>query len=160
MNKNVEDWKITLPILDKTKKSAEEYLRDSFERLKSNTPELLPKGTRVSQNNVAREAGSDPSALRKTRYPLLIIEIQDWINKNTDKELVSKRHKLLNKQRKNRDIKKINADLKRQRDKAVDRIIYANLRILELSEIVDDLRYKLEALQPSAKILNFSKEVN
>jgi hypothetical protein len=150
-----------LPILDKTKKSAEEYLRDAFERLKNNTPELLPKGTRVSQNNVAREAGSDPSALRKTRYPLLIIEIQDWINKkNIDKKLVSKRQKLLNKQRKNRDVKKINADLKKQRDKAVDRIIYANLRILELSEIVDDLRYKLETLQPSAKILNFSKEVN
>ncbi|WP_318351643.1 hypothetical protein [Klebsiella pneumoniae] len=56
--------------------SAGEQYRAAFERLKSNKPERLPKGTPVSQNNVAKEAGSDPSALKKARFPLLIAEIK------------------------------------------------------------------------------------
>lgn len=59
--------------------SAAEQYRAAFERLKNNKPERLPKGTLVSQNNVAKEAGSDPSALKKTRFPLLIAEIQMYV---------------------------------------------------------------------------------
>ena len=59
--------------------SAGEQYRAAFERLKSNKPERLPKGTPVSQNNVAKEAGSDPSALKKARFPLLIAEIQKYV---------------------------------------------------------------------------------
>ena len=46
------------------RRSAADQYRDAFERLKLNRPQLLPKGTPVTQNNVAKEAGSDPSALR------------------------------------------------------------------------------------------------
>ncbi len=58
--------------------SAGEQYRAAFERLKSNKPERLPKGTPVSQNNVAKEAGSDPSALKKL-VSLLIAEIQKYV---------------------------------------------------------------------------------
>ena len=147
-----------MPILTKINKNAEECFRDAFERLKLNVPEILPKGTRVSQNNVAKEAGRDTSALRKARYPLLVMEIQNYVDTHKSEELASGRQKLLKRKQKNRDAKELITDLKCQRDKAVDRIIYANLRILELSETVDDLRAKLEAFQPSATLLNFSQK--
>lgn len=51
----------------------------AFERLKCGNALILPPGSPVSQNNVAREAGKDPSALRKSRYPKLIADIQAWI---------------------------------------------------------------------------------
>lgn len=59
-------------------KTAEELFREAFERLKRNKPVILPKGTPLSQNNVAKEAGRDPSALKKSRYPLLVLEIQEY----------------------------------------------------------------------------------
>jgi len=43
---------------------AETALREALERLKKNRPQTLRKGSTVSQNNVAKEAGCDPSALR------------------------------------------------------------------------------------------------
>lgn len=52
---------------------------EAFERLKANKPIVLPIDTPVSQNNVAREAGRDPSALKKDRYPILIEEIQAFV---------------------------------------------------------------------------------
>jgi len=62
--------------------SAGERYRAAFERLKSNKPERLPKGSSVSQNNVAKEAGSDPSALKKSRFPLLVAEIQKYVEEH------------------------------------------------------------------------------
>lgn len=60
--------------------NAETGFRAAFERLKANKPERLPKNTQVTQNNVAREAGRDPSALKRDRYPLLIMEIRSYID--------------------------------------------------------------------------------
>ena len=149
-----------MPTLDKANKSAEQNFMDAFERLKLGELKILPKGTQVSQNNVAKEAGKDTSALRKARYPLLVMAIQEYVDAHKDIESVSGRQKLLKRKQKNRDAKELIVDLKRQRDKAVDQILYANLRILELSETVDDLRARLEVFQPTATILNFSKNKN
>jgi hypothetical protein len=62
-----------------TSDTAEVRFRDAFERLKSNRTQILPSGTVVTPNNVAKEAGRDPTALRKTRYPALVREIQTWV---------------------------------------------------------------------------------
>jgi hypothetical protein len=59
--------------------NAEERFRQAFERLKLNSPNVLAPGTAVSQNNVAREAGCDPSAMRKTRFPALIRDIKAYV---------------------------------------------------------------------------------
>lgn len=58
--------------------NAETDYRAAFERLKAGKGKRLPPNTRVSQNNVAREAGVDPSALRRSRYPKLIEDIQAY----------------------------------------------------------------------------------
>jgi hypothetical protein len=59
--------------------SAEDQFREAFVRLRNGQPRVLPLGTAVTQSNVSREAGCDPSALRKTRYPELISEIQKYV---------------------------------------------------------------------------------
>lgn len=75
------------------KKTAEQSFRESFERLKKNKPNILPEGAFVTQNNVAREAGRDPSALKKDRYPLLILEIQAYTSTQEEQRQVGKRSK-------------------------------------------------------------------
>ena len=62
---------------------AELKFREAFERLKVGKPDILPKGTPLSQNNVAKEAGVDPSALRRARFPELVADIQAWIESCT-----------------------------------------------------------------------------
>lgn len=60
-------------------KNAESQFRAALHRLVSGVPARLPPGTKVTQNNVAREAGRDPTALKKSRYPELISEIKGVI---------------------------------------------------------------------------------
>ena len=73
------------------KSTAEEEFRAAFIRLRNGKPVLLPLDSPVTQNNVAREAGRDPSALRKARYPLLILEIQAYITSKSEQKRNSKR---------------------------------------------------------------------
>ena len=61
-------------------KTAQANFREAFERLKASAPKILPPGTPVSQNNVAKEAGCDPTALKKQRYPDLVAEIQAYVD--------------------------------------------------------------------------------
>lgn len=112
---------------------AEKAFRDAFERLKMGKPERLPPGTPVSQNNVARETGNDPSALKKSRYPELIEEIQIWINEHNISTPPSARKKSIALRRKNRSLREIINDLKLQRDSVASRLVEADAKILELT---------------------------
>lgn len=58
-------------------------MRAAFERLKSDEPKKLPKGTRVSLSNVAKEAGMLPVSLRRDRYPELHREIAAYAEINS-----------------------------------------------------------------------------
>ncbi|MFZ6638550.1 hypothetical protein ACO0LL_02360 [Undibacterium sp. TC4M20W] len=60
-------------------KNPEKIFQMAFERLVNGIPEILPVGSAVTQNNVAREAGHTPSALRKERFPALIKKIQIYV---------------------------------------------------------------------------------
>ncbi|WP_414728273.1 hypothetical protein [Zhongshania aliphaticivorans] len=68
--------------------TAEESFRAAFERLKKGCNVILEGKVPVTQNNVAREAGRDPSALKKNRYPLLVLEIQAFVKAQEDKARV------------------------------------------------------------------------
>ncbi|MQT61082.1 hypothetical protein GHO41_27495 [Pseudomonas sp. FSL R10-0399] len=63
---------------------AEQGFREAFERLKKDQPIRVPQGTPLSQNLVAKEAGNDPSALKKSRFPDLVAEIQHWAAAKTE----------------------------------------------------------------------------
>lgn len=137
--------------------NAEQRFRDAFQRLKLGVPKVLPRGTHVSQNNVAREAECDPSALRKSRYPLLVISIQEWVEDHKGEQPSSERQRLHKQRSKNRDNRQIIVDLKKQRDKADGLLADADRTIVELSEKVADLQAKLNQFQPSARVLDLSK---
>lgn len=140
-----------------TKQSAEQRFRAAFKRLKQGKSERLSKGTPVSQNNVAKEAGCDPSALRKTRFPSLIAEIQQYVESHMGEAPESKRQRILKQRRRNRETSETITDLKQQRDVAVGLLTGANLLIVELTEELTDVRRRLNELEPTATTISFPK---
>ncbi len=153
-------WRTILPSSineASNKKSAEERFRDAYERLKLDIPVVLPKGTPVSQNNVAKEAGCDPSALRKTRFPTLISEIRHYIEFHKEERPPSARQQILKKRKRNRDVRETIADLKRQRDIAVGLLADANLLIVELTEALAHATAQLKEIHPSTTVVSFTK---
>jgi hypothetical protein len=134
-------------------KTAEANFRQAFERLKAAAPKVLPPGAPVSQNNVAKEAGCDPSALRKSRFPGLVEEIQAYLAKPGNERPPSERQRLLKARQRSRTARETIADLKAQRDAAASMLVEANARIGILTCRVRDLDARLEDLQSRATIL-------
>lgn len=108
----------------------ETQFHEAFLRLVNKKPIRLPKGTSISQNNVAREAGYDPSALRKSRYPALIEAIQKYLDSCRDTESKALSPSLKNQRRLMDERCK---QIQRQRDNAVSLLLEAEAKILELS---------------------------
>lgn len=113
--------------------SAESNFREAFQRLKQDRPIYVTKGTLVSQNNVAKEAGLDPSALKKSRFPNLVEEIQQWIrdHEQPKKQSALKTSELQRKR--NRNLKEKIKDLKSQRDHAIGLLLDADMLIIKLT---------------------------
>ncbi|MCI1711222.1 MAG: hypothetical protein LKM32_00815 [Chiayiivirga sp.] len=124
---------------------AEQAFRDAFDRLKRGKPNLLAKGTRVSQNNVAKEAGVDPSALKKARFPALVLEIQRWVEEHGGETQPSPRQMILSQRSKARDLRAANEALKLQRDDALSLLVQAEDRIVELTVENERMRAHLPA---------------
>ena len=118
--------------------SAEARFRQAFERL---------KGTSVTQNNVAREASCDPSALKKARFPQLVREIQAYIELHNPEEQ-SQARKAARRTAAKRSDKVRLADAISQRDRAQSILLSAEMRIMDLWQEVQALRARLEDLQP------------
>jgi predicted RNase H-like nuclease (RuvC/YqgF family) len=97
---------------------------------------------------VAKEAGCDPSALRKSRYPALIAEIQRWLATNRPQAPVSERQTLLSQRKRNRSLKERIEDMKTQRDSLASLLVEADAKILELT--LENAR--LRAQVPSSKV--------
>ncbi|MGY6153734.1 hypothetical protein [Paraburkholderia graminis] len=125
---------------------AEQRYRDAFTRLKDNVPRLLPRGTPVTQNNIAREAGSDASAFRRTRYPTLHCEVQAWIKANARVDEKLEKRKKLRRQRET--LKQTVTRLKKERDSAQSELVSAHRSILDLLETNAMLRTKIDELRP------------
>ncbi|WP_081626888.1 hypothetical protein [Herbaspirillum frisingense] len=120
---------------------AEIAFRAAFDRLKANRPIILAKGAKISQNNIAREAGCDPSALKKSRYPILVREIQAWILENPSSLLVKKRP--VSHRDSDRRLKDRIKELEQQRDRMASLLLQADSRVLELSKKVTFLETML-----------------
>ena len=119
---------------------AETAFREAFERLKQGKPIRLPKGTRVSQNNVAKEAGLDPSALKKARFPALVAEFQRWIDEQGEGPPPSDRQTEIEGRQRARGLRQQLEALKLQRNSALGMLVEADARILELTIENDRLR--------------------
>ncbi|MBJ2204918.1 MULTISPECIES: hypothetical protein [Pseudomonas] len=119
---------------------AEQAFRDAFERLKKDAPIRIAKGLTLSQNLVAKEAGTDPSALKKARFPSLVAEIQRWVAYSEKPATVSKRQSELRQREKNRSLRDQINDLKTQRDAVCSRLLEADAKILELTLELEKFR--------------------
>lgn len=133
-------------------KSAESNFREAFERLKIGASKVLPAGAHVSQNNVAKEAGCDPSALRKSRFQSLVAEIQNYVATQQEVRPESERKKLLKQRQRSRSAKETIADLKKQRDAAAGLLVEANSQISILTRRIRGLEARLDDIQPKAKL--------
>lgn len=138
--------------------TAEDRFREAFARLKNSEPQVLPRGTPVSQNNVAKEAECDPSALRKSRYPELINEIQAYVDAHKGDLPPSRRQEILKKRRKNRTIRQAKLASDQQRDQLASQLLCANAMIIELSRKLADTQTKLDSLRPSAELQPFPSQ--
>lgn len=127
---------------------AEKAFREAFDRLKRGRPDRLPKGTPVSQNNVAKEAGRDPSALKKARFPSLVAEIQRWIGEPAPDAPPSPRQTMLAQRSRNRSLRERIAALKAERDHALSLLVEADAKILDLT--MENAR--LQALLPASDV--------
>lgn len=128
--------------------TAEQRFRNAFERLKDGEPEILSVGTPVSQNNVAKEAGCDPSALKKSRFPSLIREIQAYVDICAAERPPSKRQMQLKQREARKDQKRRLDDVIRQRDVAQSKLVSTHRRIVELVEELKMVRAQLDTLRP------------
>lgn len=122
---------------------AEKMFREAFDRLKVNNPGRLPKGSPVSQNNVAKEAGVDPSALRSARYPKLSAEIKRWVREHPQEGPLSARQASLAKRAATRQLRERIEALTLQRDKAAARLLDAEAEIVQLMMKVARLEAQL-----------------
>jgi hypothetical protein len=112
---------------------AERRFGEAFVRLQTGNPVTLPKGSRVSQNNVAREAGLDPSALRRGRFPKLVSEIQMWIEKHPDQQATtSVRQQTIERRGQNKSLKVQLKERTDERDRAASKLLDAHRYILTL----------------------------
>src|SRR6266851_1893462 len=101
--------------------------------------------TAVSKAETAFCEAFDPSALRKSRYPALIAEIQRWLATNRPQAPVSERQTLLSQRKRNRSLNERIEDMKMQRDSL---LVEADAKILELT--LENAR--LRAQVPSSKV--------
>lgn len=109
--------------------SAEERYRDAFERLKLGRAKNVPTCTIVSLASVAREAGSEPSALKRSRYPLLAEEILDWSIRSR-KSTVGCETKLSASRKKIQRLEAKLREVQEQRDRAVNLLLAAEQKLL------------------------------
>ncbi|EIM16993.1 hypothetical protein [Pseudomonas chlororaphis] len=123
--------------------SASDLYRAAFERLKNDEPQRLPKGTPISQNNVAKEAGSDPSALKKSRFPTLIAEIQKYVEAHLDDRPESAHQVRVSARKKNRSLRERMENVVQQRDHLASLLTEADATILELLDRVAELERTL-----------------
>ncbi|HBO3442603.1 MULTISPECIES: hypothetical protein [Pseudomonas] len=127
------------------RRSAADQYRDAFERLKLNKPQLLPKGTPVTQNNVAKEAGSDPSALKKSRFPSLIAEIKTYVEQHAEERPPSLNQVNHLARQKSRALRDRIEQVARQRDQLASLLSEADAKIIELYDRIAELERQLPA---------------
>lgn len=132
------------------RRSAIHQYREAFERLKLDSPEILPKGTPVTQNNVAKEAGSDPSALKKSRFPTLIAEIKVYVQQQAEMKPSSANQINRLARQKSRDLRDRIRQVALQRDQLASLLSEADAKILELYDRIAELEREL----PESKVIS------
>lgn len=121
-------------------RSAEQEYRDAWQRIKEGKPIRIPVGSPATLANIAREAGKDPSALKRSRFPSLVHEIE--IDNQLIAELPAYVDRSLSSQLKgarneNRRILLDMDVLRAERDALKSQVLNLQLALLERSQQLD-----------------------
>ena len=129
--------------------SNDKVFREAFQRLKDGQPTRVPKGTPVSQNMVAKEAGREPPAFKKSRYPELIAEIQEYVTARQEAagSIEVSAQVPATERRSKRSMEEKYRDMKAQRDIALSQLVEADALLLELSQKLESI----EAARPQKR---------
>ncbi len=92
---------------------------------------------------MAKEAGRDPSALKKTRFPLLIAEIQTYVASYAEDRPLSVRQVSLLARQKNLGLRERIGEIEQQRDHLASLLSEADTTILELYDRITELERQL-----------------
>jgi hypothetical protein len=131
---------MSLSPANKPPSKAEGRFREAFARLQAGKTETLPIGAPVTQNNVAREAGLDPSALRRSRYPELVEEIQACVKqRESDVETKSIRQRTNEQRGRKYSLAETLKNRTNERDEALSKLLDAQRYILELLTQIREL---------------------
>lgn len=126
--------------------AAQMYL-DAFKRLATNAPINLGKGTPVTQNNVAKEAGKDPSALKLSRFPGVIKKIKIYLELTSGEEL--KKRVLNAKVKKGKlSLKARVSALTEELSESQSKLLSVERRLVEALEETAELKEQLDELNP------------
>nr|WP_198984178.1 hypothetical protein [Herbaspirillum sp. ASV7] len=125
--------------------AAKMYL-DAFKRLAFNIPENLEKGTVVSQNNVAKEAGKDASALKRSRFPGVIRKIQTYVEL-TNSDETKKQARNAKVQKGKLSLQALVTTLKLQLGESQSKVLSTERKIIELIQENADLKTRIDELQ-------------
>ena len=106
----------------------------------------------MSQNNVAKEAGTDPTALKKARHPALVREIQAQLEIAGHEVAAQKVRRLRNRQRRE-DLATKSKRFQAQRDHAQAQLVSAQRRVLALLHENTAMKVRLAALLPPLRPL-------
>lgn len=94
---------------------------------------------------MAKEAGSDPSALKKSRFPSLIAEIKTYVEQHAEERPPSLNKVNLLARQKTRALRDRIEQVARQRDQLASLLSEADAKIIELYDRIAELERQLPA---------------
>ncbi len=118
------------------KESAEVEYRKAFNRIIEGKAVRVDKTASPTLANIAREAGKDPSALKKSRYPGFISEVESFnqvsgsVKDETDRSLTAQ---LKSARQENKRLREEYELLSIERDQSHSRVLNLQQAIVELS---------------------------
>jgi len=124
------------------KDNAEIEYRKAFRRIVEGKAMRVDKMAPPNLANIAREAGKDPSALKKSRYPIFISEVESFNNnvssagERIDRSLSAQ---LKAARSENRKLRESYEQLTIERDESHSRVLNLQLALVEMSFMVDGL---------------------
>ncbi|EOG3619010.1 hypothetical protein G7017_11040 [Pseudomonas fulva] len=123
------------------KNSAEEEYRKAFKRIIEGKPIRISKHAKLTLANIAREAGNDPSALKKSRYPTFIAEVEEYNSspsptvKRSDRSLTAQ---LTAARAENNALRERCTELAAERDIAHSKVLNLQLALIEKCQELEE----------------------
>ncbi|MBC3421864.1 MULTISPECIES: hypothetical protein [Pseudomonas] len=137
------------------KESAEDEYRKAFKRLVEGKALRIDKKSATTLANIAREAGRDPSALKRSRYPTFVSEVE-FHNENVGSTL-ERRDRSLSAQlasarAENKSLRARCLGLSAERDAAQS-------KVLNLQQVLVEKSFQLEGLEGPSNVAIFDQRV-